>query len=106
VKPSRVEPGQVWVLEEVGLPEHPLPQPVFQGAYLVTRVSVLESQRRRHALGEPYTTQAFGVALDQPWASDDELEPDGSVCIDYPDLMLHAGERAHDDSSHRWRFVA
>lgn len=104
MKPSRVEPGQVWVLEEVGLPGFELREPAFRGAFLVTRLVVLESRRTARELGEPYTEKAYGIVLDEPVRHD--VEPDGTACIDYPELMLHAGDRTHDDSSYRWRFVA
>lgn len=105
MKPRSVEPGQVWVLEELGVPEHPR-EPTFCGAYLVTRLTVLESARRRHFLGEPWTTQAFGLALDVPIVNRDELGPDGTACLDYLENLLHEGERLHADSAFRWRFVA
>jgi hypothetical protein len=109
VKPSRVEAGQVWTLEEVGVEKHPLRAPLFVGTYLVLRLTVLESARRRHFLGEPWTTQAFGLVLDAGHPDvlvlDDPPEPDGLVCIDYLDNLLHSGPRLHADSSHRWRHV-
>lgn len=104
MKPSSVEPGQVWILEELGVPEYPR-EPTFCGAYLVTRLTVLESARLRHALGEPWTTQAFGLVLDAAIVSLDEREKDGTVCLDYVEHLLHAGERLHDYSAFRWRFV-
>lgn len=103
MKPSTVEPGQVWLLEEVGTAAYSH-EARFKGLFLVTQVTMLASASRRHSLGEPYTTQAFGLRLDGDGDALGVLS-DGLACLDYVVPLLHTGDRINEDSCFRWRYI-
>jgi len=105
VKPASIEAGQVWVLEDVGSRDYPREVPAFEAAYLVLRRENTGSSTSS-AVDSLYTTQVLGVVLDARFElSEDYREQDGTVRIDYPENMLHGGERVDADSPYRWRFV-